>query len=214
MSEINDNWYITENWSNENLSYHEGKNVLYFNTNSREEEAVITISVPNGAKSFSFSFKIGNGYITHKVGNQDSGYAIIGFGNDEKRDNVEKSSGIRTNSVFNKRNFINLSVGTEAKSIGIIGEPDYFYFIIHASNAGDDEMDVYFGDFELTFYDEEGYIPMSEYISFKESETNETIFIGEHMTWPVIVGALYLICFLAVSLKIFMQKKDKEEEEI
>lgn len=37
MNEVSDNWYITKNWSNENITYLEDKNILYFNTNSKKE---------------------------------------------------------------------------------------------------------------------------------------------------------------------------------
>lgn len=74
-------------------------------------------------------------------------------------------------------------------------DSDYFYFKINASNSGGDEIDVYFGDFELTFYEEEGYIQMSEYISFNESKTSETIFIDKHMTLPLFGDTALIVFF-------------------
>ena len=208
MNEVNDDWYIAENWSNENITYLEDKNILYFNSNSKEEEAIITSPIPAEAKSFSFSFKMGNGYITHKIGYQDCGYATIGFGRNGNGDNIKISKGIRTNNVLNERNFVEYSIGTAKKPVGIKTDSDYFYFKINASNSGDDEMDVYFGDFELTFYEEEGYIPMSEYISFKENKTSETVFIDKHMTLPLLGDIALIVIFLADFLfKIFRRKE-------
>ena len=106
--------------------------------------------------------------------------------------------------------FVNYSIGTAEKPIEIIGQPDYFQFKINAHNASNDEMDVYFGDFELIFYDSAGYIQFTESVPFKRSETSEKVFIGNNMMLPLI-GMYFLMIFIIIA-SVLKKKTCKKKE--
>lgn len=184
-------WYSPENWSNEKISYNQAKNVMFFDTNEEQEEAFISFPVPENARSFSLSFKIGNSCTSNKIGYQDSGKVTVGFGG---KDNAEEIYGTSTPNIIGEEKFVRYSLGTEEKPIGIKGEaPHYLYFKVSAHNAANDSMDVHFGDFDLQFYDKVGTVLFADYVPFKKQQTDERAPGGGDMMLSFVLMCLVLI---------------------
>lgn len=206
MGKADMDWYTAGNWNNDRISYNKEKNVLFFDEALKQEEATIKFPVPENAKSFSLSFKIGNRYPMGKPGTWDSAYVTVGFGAEDNSENVNT---LRTPNVMGEEKFVSYSLGAAEKPVGIIGDPDFFYFKINASNARDDDLDVYFGDFELNFYDSTGAIQFSEYVPFKRNKTSEKVFMGDHMAGSLI-GIYLLIAFIAAVFTVGVIKTKKQ----
>ena len=184
-------WYSPENWSNKKISYNQAKNVMFFDTNEESEEAVISFPVPENAQSFSLSFKIGNSCVHNKIGNQDSGKVTVGFGG---KDNAKEIYGVSTPNILGEEKFVIYSLGTEEKPIGIRNEaPEYLYFKVSVHNAAKDGMDVYFGDFDLQFYDEVGAVPFADYVPFTKQQTDERAPGGGDLMFSIVLMCLMLI---------------------
>ena len=203
MSEMEKDWYNPENWSNEKISYNQAKNVMFFDTEEEMEEAVISFPVPDNAQSFSLSFKIGNSCTTTKIGYEDCGKVTVGFGG---KDNLEDIHGVSTPNILGEEKFVIYSLGTEEKPITINGEaPKYLYFKVSAHNAAKDSMDVYFGDFDLRFYDEAGAVPFAEHVPFTTKQTDERVLVGGDMTVSFVL--MWIGFFAIVALGVFKRKK-------
>ena len=204
-------WYSPENWSNKKISYNQAKNVMFFDTDEESEEAVISFPVPENAQSFSLSFKIGNSCTSQKIGYQDCGKVTVGFGG---KDNAEEIYGVSTPNILGEEKFVIYSLGTEEKPITIGGEaPKYLYFKVYAHNAANDGMDVYFGDFDLQFYDEVGALPFADYVSFTKQQTDERAPGGGDMMLSFVLMLIVLVVSGALGI-IFKKKKGKKKADL
>ncbi len=206
------NWYALDNWNNSRLSYNKDKNVMFFDTNEEYEDAVISFPVPDDAKSFSLSFKIGNSCPVSKPGLQDSAKVTVGFGNSDLKENVK---GIATPYIVDKDYFVIYSLGSEEKPVCIGGDnPRCFYFQVEAHNADNDEMDVYFGNFDLQFYDKNGYVEFTEYVPFEVQETNEIVTVGSAMEFRRIGGLFLILACAAIGVLNFVWGNKKGENKV
>lgn len=170
-----------------------------FETNEKYAEALYTIELPKNAKAFSLSLKIGNSYLTRKPGKQD--YAVIAVGYNRGAESFEIA---RSAHIQNEQKFLILSLGDERSPLELWEEADRIYVTIEAHNAAEDEMDVFFGEPRVAFYEDlasDGSLSVYGYdgfYRFEKTATDQNVFYANTMLLPTI-----LFFVLAVGILIF-----------
>lgn len=135
-------------WHGDHVVYLDHDDVYHFESNEKDTEAWYTTDIPENAKSFSFSLKIGNSYLVGKPGYQD--YAVVTVGYNSGSESFEM---LQSPYIQNEQKYIVLSLGNEQSPVELWAEADRLFIKIEAHNAAEDEMDVFFGEPCVTFYD-------------------------------------------------------------
>lgn len=181
-------------WRGDHVVYLNHDDVYHFETNGKDAEAWYTADIPENARSFSLSLKIGNSYLVGKPGYQD--YAIVTVGYNSGSESFEM---LQSPYIQNEQKYIVLSLGNEQSPLELWAEADQLFIKIEAHNAAEDEMDVFFGEPSVTFYD---HSVSNEFISeyhfydlyrFKKTETDQNVFYANSMVLPTILLFLFAV---------------------
>lgn len=193
-------------WRGDHVVYPDRGNVYRFETNEKDTEAWYTADIPENAESFSLSLKIGNSYSARKPGYQD--YAVVTVGCNSGSGSFEM---LQSPYIQNEQKYIVLSLGNEQSPVELWAEADQLFIKIEAHNAAEDEMDVFFGEPCVTFYDCSASNEfISEYLfydlyRFEKTETDQNVFYENSMILPTI-----LLFLFAVGIWIFRFWKRKQ----
>lgn len=196
-------------WRGDHVVYLARGDIYRFETNEKDTEAWYTADIPENAESFSLSLKIGNSYSAEKPGYQD--YAVVTVGYNSGSGSFEM---LQSPYIQNEQKYIVLSLGNEQSPVELWAEADRLFIKIEAHNAADDEMDVFFGEPCVTFYDRG---VSNEFISeyhfydlyrFEITETDQNVFHENSMILPAI-----LLFLFAVGIRFFhFWKREKERQ--
>ncbi len=184
---MTDSWHNPENWKGNALAYSEKADVLYFDSTSEYETASCTVSVPEWADSFTLSFKAGNSHSAAKEGAKDAGYIT-----------VSTDSGVIAKTPMIQDNLTYVSYTLTDAPV----QAEQLYITAEAYNSYGNEIDFYFGAFELEFSEATPESFLTEYY-FSPVPTNEKVqnINGKPAVFPIIVLALLapisLICVLS-----------------
>lgn len=189
------------NWNNENIGFIEDINAFYFKSNSEYEEAVCVIPVPKGSQSFSVKLKAGNSCDVHKIGYQDCGYISIGFG-----DYPNMNECARSTMLVNNTEFINLYLGNESNPLPIY-DASSIYIKAEAYNSSKDEIDFYFGDISVSFYEANADNTSYDNWCFIQEDTDEKAPGNK----PIFISFLYVLVIVII-IVIFICKLKKQDE--
>ena len=206
-SELNNentyNWKNENNWNNENIGFIEDINALYFKSNSEYEEAVCVIPVPKESQSFSVTLKVGNSCDVHKVGYQDCGYISIGFG-----DYSNMNECVRSTMLANNTEFINLNLGSKLNPLPLY-DASSIYIKAEAYNSSKDEIDFYFGDISVSFY-ETGTDNISyDNWYFIQEDTDEKAPGNK----SILISFLFMLVIVIIIVKSLCELKKQNESE-
>ncbi len=135
-------WRNPENWNNSSVSYNKETDILYFNSTAEYEAAGYTVPVPEGASSFSLSFKAGNSRSITKTGAQDTGYITV---------STEKGIISRTAMINNNTEYAVYSLGTAESPVPV--QCEQLFITAEAYNSYNNSIDFYFGGFNIEFYE-------------------------------------------------------------
>lgn len=181
-------------WRGDHVVYLEHDDVYHFETYEKNTEAWYTADIPENAKSFSLSLKIGNSYLARKPGYQD--YAVVTVGCNSGSGSFEM---LQSPYIQNEQKYIVLSLGNEQSPVELWAEADQIFIKIEAHNVAEDEMDVFFGEPCVTFYDRS---VSNEFISeyhfydlyrFEKTETDQNVFYSNSMILPTIFLFLFAV---------------------
>ena len=181
-------------WCGDHVVYLDHDDVYHFETNEKDTEALYTADIPENAESFSLSLKIGNSYLARKPGYQD--YAVVTVGYNSGSESFEM---LQSPYIQNEQKYIVLSLGNEQSPLELWAEADQIFIKIDAHNAAEDEMDVFFGEPRVTFYD---HSVSNKFISeyhfynlyrFEKTETNQNVFYENTMILPTIFLFLFAV---------------------
>lgn len=188
------NWYNSENWNNSSLSYNESSDVLYFDSTSEYEKAEYTVSVPDWASSFSLSFKAGNGHSSAKEGAKDTGYITVGTDSGI----IAKTPMIQDNSTYISYTLHTAPIQTEQ-----------LFITAEAYNSYSNNMDFYFGGFDIEFYETVPDSFITEHYFLAKPTTEKVQNINNTPAFLPIIGIVLLAAFS--SFCAFTHKKENEK---
>ena len=191
---MNNNWRNSESWSDSALVYSEKYDVLYFDSTAEFETAVYTIDVPDWASTFSLSFKAGNSRSVAKAGAKDAGYLTVGTDSGV----IARTPMIQDNLTYVRYTLSAVPVQTEQ-----------LYITAEAYNSYGDEIDFYFGAFELEFSEA---IPENFITGYYFSADPTTEKVQNPGGKPVILPIIAIALIAVVSLICaFAHRKGKEK---
>ncbi len=181
-------------WHGDHVVYLDHDDVYHFETNERDTEAWYTVDIPKNAESFSLSLKIGNSYLARKPGYQDYAIATVGYNSGS-----ESFKMVQSPYIQNEQKYIVLSLGNEQSPLQLWAEADQLFIKIEAHNAAEDEMDVFFGEPRVTFYDDS---VSNDFVSkyhfydlyrFEKTKTDQNVFYANSMVLPTIFLFLFAV---------------------
>lgn len=199
---MNSNWHNPENWSNSTLLYSEKADVLHFGSTSEYETAVYEIKIPEGVNAFSLSFKAGNSRSVAKPGAQDVGYITV---------SIDDFTIAKTEMIKNNTEYILYSLGSEEKPVPV--QNGMLYIKAEAYNSYKNNIDFYFGDIRINFYEtaSDAILP-SAY--FNEEKTTEKVqdINGKSAILPL-AGVILLGIILIIRFSLTRKVKPHENPE-
>ena len=187
-------------WHGDHAVYLDHDDAYRFETNEKGAEVLYTIDIPENAKSFSLSLKIGNSYLLRKPGYQDYALVTVGYNSGSEFFEV-----IQSPYIQNEQKYIVLSLRNEQSPLELREEADQIFIKIEAYNAAEDEIDVFFGKPHVTFYDSAvSNTFASEYnfydlYRFERTDTDQNIFYENSMILPTILLFLFAVGIFTVA---------------
>ncbi|MBQ7834325.1 MAG: hypothetical protein IJ385_00935 [Ruminiclostridium sp.] len=192
---MNNNWHNPENWNSDALVYNKKSDVLYFDSTAKYETAEYTVDVPDWANSFSLSFKAGNSRSATKEGAKDVGYIAVGTDSGV----IAKTPMIKDNLTYVRYTLSAVPVQTEQ-----------LYITAEAYNSYGDEIDFYFGGFDIEFYETMPDSFNTEYYFLGKPTTESVQNINKKtsilpLAAAILLGIILIACFL-------LTRKEKHNE--
>ncbi len=179
-------WKDIGSWESESLLYTSETETLSFSGEDYIESAEISIDVPSGAKSFSFSMKSGSA-----EENSDAGFVTVGFGEGDT------AIGFRSNGI-SSTSYVTTTLGDSGNPINIMQGAKKLFIRVETRNPDKDNIDFVFKDIDVQFYSKKGDI------DFIGSLTSET-FIQTNTEEPVKVpdsAPRFLIAIVGLAIVI------------